>query len=815
MLFIGLFIGLIACDSYDPKDGIINDSILNAADMDGDGFTDLNDCDDSDAEINMDAIEICDGLDNNCSGTIDENVTNTYYPDGDGDGYGVASSEIEACEAPDGYSPNNNDCDDSNASVYPNAEELCDGLDTNCDGVGDTLQEFYLDIDGDGFGDVNAPSENCELDDNVVDNSEDCNDTEFDVNPDAEEVCDEIDNNCDGNIDEGVLNIYYLDSDNDGYGSGQFIESCEEPEGYVSNNTDCNDQAQLINPMALEICDQQDNDCNSSIDDGLNFQDYYLDSDEDGFGDPLTSVNDCTPPSGFVLDNTDCDDSSSTVNPGMSELCDGSDNNCNSQIDEGLTFFDYFSDSDGDGYGNPIVSTNACAQPLNMVLDNTDCNDGNPNVNPLEDEVCNTIDDDCDGHIDNNAVDAIDFFPDGDGDGFGVGTPITQCNQPLGYSDNPDDCNDGNASINPTATEICNNIDDNCSGQADDGLTFIDYYLDSDNDGFGTPLNTVNACAQPSGMVIDMTDCNDNDANINPSELESCNSFDDDCNGQIDDGLTFIDYYADTDGDGYGDPTSSTLACSQPNNTVTNFEDCDDGNAAINPSEQELCNSVDDDCDGFVDEISSNSLSWYYDFDGDGYGNGIALLSCSQPSGYVSLSGDCDDFDSDISPNGNESCDGKDNDCDGQIDSNAVCPCNVENNDGHAYLFCDSPSNWWNARTGCENIPNYQLVVINDSSEQSWVWSTSLTYSSDDWWWIGYFNYNSDWWEEPDGGWEWVDGSSNTYSNWYPNEQPDNYYGNEDCAHIYADTGYWNDMNCSNDDWYGTDIFFICESNLP
>jgi hypothetical protein len=80
---------------------------------------------------------------------------------------------------------------------------------------------------------------------------------------------------------------------------------------------------------------------------------------------------------------------------------------------------------------------------------------------------------------------------------------------------------------------------------------------------------------------------------------------------------------------------------------------------------------------------------------------------------------------------------------------------------------------------------------------------------------MGYFNYNSFWWEEPDGGWEWVDGSSSTYTNWTPNEQPDDYYGNEDCAHIYASTGEWNDMNCSIDDWYGTDINFICESNIP
>jgi hypothetical protein len=168
------------------------------------------------------------------------------------------------------------------------------------------------------------------------------------------------------------------------------------------------------------------------------------------------------------------------------------------------------------------------------------------------------------------------------------------------------DCDDNNAAVNPGASEVCNSIDDDCNGLADDGLTFTTYYADVDGDGFGASSDPGQSfCSTPSFQyAIIGGDCEDFDNSINPSATEVCNLVDDDCDGIDDEGVTTV-YYADSDGDTYGDASSTIDACSPLSGYVSDATDCNDANAAVNPAATEVCNTIDDDCDGLTDEDQS------------------------------------------------------------------------------------------------------------------------------------------------------------------------------------------------------------------
>jgi hypothetical protein len=400
---------------------------------------------------------------------------------------------------------------------------------------------------------------------------------------------------------------------------------------------------------------------------------YYADQDGDGFGNSQVTNSLCSPQPGFVNNASDCNDSNAAIHPGATEICNGTDDDCDGLMDEGF-------DVDGDGY-------TSC---------NGDCNDNNAAINPgATENLCNGTDDNCNGTVDEGRINgctnatacnynalatcdngsctfAIAWYLNADGDNYYASTQSV-CSSPgagwtnVAPSGGAGDCNDSNAAINPSAPEnLCNGIDDNCNGTIDEGR--------------------VNGCTNA-------TACNYN-------ALATCD------NGSC----TFaISWYLNADGDNYY--TSTQSACSSPGAGWTivapsgGAGDCNDNNAAINPAAIEnLCNGIDDNCNGTVDEGRVNgctnstacnynaaancdngsctfAITWYLNSDGDNYYTSTQSACSSPGSGWTSLipsggAGDCNDNNSAINPGATENrCNGIDDNCNGTIDEGRVNGC--------------------------------------------------------------------------------------------------------------------------------------------
>ena len=371
----------VDCDDSDPLvnpgatdlvgDGIDNNCDgIDGVDADGDSYASLSsgggDCDDASALSFPGNPEICDGIDNDCLGGVDE----LFDVDGDG---------VTSCGA-DGLSgTNDDDCDDDDATVFPGNPEQCDGIDNDCNGLADFDADGEIDVDGDG-----SPS------------CADCDDNDSENSPLHAELCDGLDNNCNGVPDFDAIGE--IDGDGDGSlscadcndahplvfpdnsescdgldtdcdATTEYIggESDEDNDGWLSCE-ECEDDDSAIFPGNPEICDGLDNDCDSSTE----ASGGELDGDGDGF---------------FAC--ADCADGSAAVFPGNPERCDGLDNDCDPATDE---------DVDGDGDEQTICED--------------DCDDADERRFAGNPEICDLVDNDCDDDTDEEV--------DGDGDGEAV-----------------------------------------------------------------------------------------------------------------------------------------------------------------------------------------------------------------------------------------------------------------------------------------------------------------------------------------------------------------------------------------------------------
>jgi hypothetical protein len=558
-------------------------------DDDNDGDPDASDCKPLDASVHHGAMESCNGRDDDCDGSIDEagaTGCKTLYLDADNDGYGLASSSQCLCAASGNFRALvAGDCDDGDLALNPGATEACNAKDDDCDGATDSADpslsrpacENQLGV---CFG-ASKPAALCSSGAWAACQAATYSAYSGDFEPAGETRCDNRDNDCDGSTDGAAAAGACADStacttDSCSGGACQHQQiSCDDAD--ICTTDGCDAQNGCTHTIAAgSACDDSSlctlNDkCTSTgacrgtpkmcADDNLCTDDTCLPATGECQHSNNSFTQSCyTGPTG-TPGVGECAAGTSTCSGGSSgpcvgevlpleEACNGKDDDCNSETDEGepigCFLFYYDGDQDAFGYATDYLCLCAGAAPYSAA-NGDDCNDQNAAVNPGAGEICNGVDDDCDGKTD-GGVDlpgCVVYHADGDGDGWGSDTDV-QClcgpGSPYTLTDGGD-CDDGNYNVYPGATEICNGVDDDCSGTADDGIDLPGckmYFPDQDQDGYGYGDAYQCLCSPDTvggWTALETGDCCDIDANANPADtaffavMSGCESFDYDCNG--------------------------------------------------------------------------------------------------------------------------------------------------------------------------------------------------------------------------------------------------------------------------------------------